>query len=257
MDLISIMGGLGPLFFALACAVTLLAAFVKGATGFAMPMIMVSGLAAFLAPEMALAALILPTVVTNGFQAFRDGIGAALSTIRRYRLYLGVGGVCLVASGQLVRSIDERLLYGMIGFPIVAFGLLQLAGIRPHIPENRRKLAEIGLGTVSGIVGGVSGVWGPPFVLYLTATATPKGDQLRALGVAFGLGAILLVLTHLQTGVLNASTLPFSAAMVLPAMLGMRIGQQVQTRLDQEAFRRATLIVLIVAGLNLVRRAIF
>ena len=257
MDAFSLMGGLPPLLFALACCVALLAAFVKGALGFAMPMIMVSGLAAFLSPEIALAALILPTVITNGFQAFRDGVGAAISTIKRYRWYLGVGGICLVASGQLVRVIDERVLFGMIGFPIVAFGFLQLAGIRPQIPEHRQRAAEIGLGTVSGIVGGVSGVWGPPLVLYLTATGTAKGDQLRALGVAFGLGAVLLLLTHLQTGVLNARTLPFSAALVLPALVGMRLGQRVHDRLDQEAFRRVTLVVLIVAGLNLVRRALF
>ncbi|SDI95471.1 sulfite exporter TauE/SafE family protein [Aliiruegeria lutimaris] len=257
MDLSLFMGGLPPLLFAIACGVALVAAFVKGATGFAMPMIMVSGMAAFLSPEMALAGLILPTVITNGFQAFRDGVGAALSTIKRYRYYLGVGAVFLIASAQLVRSIDERFLFGMIGFPIVAFGLLQLAGIRPRISDESRIPAEIGLGALSGIVGGVSGVWGPPLVLYLTATATPKGDQMRALGVAFGLGAILLFITHLQTGVLNARTLPFSAAMVLPALLGMRFGQKIQDRLDQESFRKVTLLVLIVAGLNLIRRAIF
>ncbi|NDR56826.1 sulfite exporter TauE/SafE family protein [Pseudoruegeria sp. M32A2M] len=251
------MGGLPPQFFVMACGVALVAAFVKGATGFAMPMIMVSGMAAFLSPEMALAGLILPTVITNGFQAFRDGVGAAMSTIKRYRLYLGVGAIFLIGSAQLVRTIDERVLFGMIGFPIIGFGLLQLAGIRPRIPKSRRIPAEIGLGTLSGIIGGVSGVWGPPLVLYLTATSTPKGDQLRTLGVAFGLGAILLFVTHLQTGVLNARTLPFSAAMVLPALLGMRFGQRVQDRLDQEGFRKVTLLVLILAGLNLIRRAVF
>ncbi len=251
------MGGLTPLFFALACGVALVAAFVKGATGFAMPMIMVSGLAAFLSPQMALVALILPTVITNGFQAFRDGPSAVISTIRRYRVYLGIGGLCLIASAQLVRVIDERLLFAMIGVPITGFGLMQLAGLHPHIPDHRRTFAEICLGALSGIVGGVSGVWGPPLVLYLTAIETPKGDQLRVLGVAFGLGAILLLLTHLQTGVLNAQTLPFSAAMVLPALLGMRLGQGIHDRLDQAAFRRLTLLVLIIAGLNLVRRAFF
>ena len=195
------MGGLEPTLFALAVCVALLAGFVKGATGFAMPMIIVSGMAAFLSPEMALAALILPTLISNGFQAFRDGVGAAVSTIRRYRLYLGVAAIFLVGTAQLVRVIDERLFYALIGLPIAGFGLMQLAGYRPNIPPARRRPAELALGTLSGVIGGLSGVWGPPFVLYLTATETPKSDQFRALGVAFGLGAILLTLTHLQTGV--------------------------------------------------------
>lgn len=257
MELSSLIGGLPPSLFALACGVAFFAALVKGATGFAMPMIMISGLAAFLSPQMALAALILPTVITNGFQAFRDGVGVALSTVRQYRTYLGVAGVFLVLAGQFVQVIDDRILYGLIGFPIVFFGAIQLAGMKPKIPERHRRGAEIVLGTLSGIVGGISGVWGPPLVLYLTAAETPKADQYRVLGVAFGMGAILLLLTHLQTGVLNRDTFPFSVAMVLPALLGMRFGLWLHDRLDQQAFRRITLVVLMIAGLNLIRRALF
>ena len=47
---------------ALAAAITLMAGFVKGAVGFAMPMIMISGLGSFMAPELALAGLIVPTL---------------------------------------------------------------------------------------------------------------------------------------------------------------------------------------------------
>ncbi len=53
---------------------------------------------------------------------------------------------------------------------------------------------------------------------------------------------------------LSAATLPFSAALVLPAMLGQWVGYAVQDRLDQAPFRRWTQIMLILTGLNLMRR---
>ena len=56
----------------LAMLVTLVAGFVKGAVGFATPTIMISGLGSFLAPEIALAGLILPTLVNNVMQALRQ-----------------------------------------------------------------------------------------------------------------------------------------------------------------------------------------
>ena len=59
------MAGLEPQAFVAALAIALLAGFVKGVVGFAMPMIMVSGFAMFLPKELALAGLILPTLVTN------------------------------------------------------------------------------------------------------------------------------------------------------------------------------------------------
>ena len=55
---------------------------------------------------------------------------------------------------------------------------------------------------------------------------------------------------------LNAEGLQFSALLILPAMLGMVAGFAVQDRLDQEKFRWAILLVLTVAGLNLIRRGL-
>ena len=44
--------------------------------------------------------------------------------------------------------------------------------------------------------------------------------------------------------------------MLVPALLGNAIGFRLQDRIDQALFRRLTLVVLIVAGLNLVRRGL-
>ena len=48
-------------------------------------------------------------------------------------------------------------------------------------------------------------------------------------------------------------TLPVSAWMVLPTMAAMFVGYRVHDRLDQEVFRQATLAVLVLTGLNLLR----
>ena len=75
---------LGPDLLIAASAVAVVAGFVKGATGFAMPMIMISGLGSFLAPEVALAALAMPTLVSNLWQAVRQGIPAARASARTH-----------------------------------------------------------------------------------------------------------------------------------------------------------------------------
>ncbi|MGR3625337.1 MAG: sulfite exporter TauE/SafE family protein [Limimaricola sp.] len=232
------------------------AGIVKGMVGFAMPMIMISSLSLFLPPELALAALIAPTLVTNGMQALRQGGRAALATVKRFRIYLIVGGLMLVLSAQLVRVLSAETLFLMIGAPVSAFAVLQLSGWKPKIPEKTGGI-EAAIGGLSGFVGGMSGVWGPPTVAYLTAIDTPKSDSIRAQGVIYGLGALALSGAHLQSGVLNGATLPFSLFMILPAIGGMWLGGLAHDRIDQKAFRHVTLIVLLVAGLNLVRRAIF
>ena len=69
------LASLTPVQMAVAFAVTLFAGFVKGAIGFAMPMLMLSAFGSFLPAELALALLILPTLLTNFAQAFRRRSG--------------------------------------------------------------------------------------------------------------------------------------------------------------------------------------
>jgi uncharacterized membrane protein YfcA len=113
------------------------------------------------------------------------------------------------------------------------------------------------IATVAGFIGGLSGVWGPPTVIYLTLLEVPKQDHIRAQGVIYGLGSVALFLAHFQTGVISKETLPLSVFALLPAVAGMWLGFRIQDRLDQKLFRKLTLIVLIVAGLNLIRRGMF
>ncbi|WP_299288567.1 sulfite exporter TauE/SafE family protein [uncultured Tateyamaria sp.] len=239
----------------MAFIIAVLGGFVKGVVGFAMPMVMISGLSTFMEPELALAGLIVPTLITNVAQALRQGIGAALASAKRFWIYLVVGGVMLVASAQLVRVLPISVMVGLIGFPVTGFAVLQLIGLRFRLARQRADV-EAGIGAFAGFLGGISGIWGPPTVLYLTALDTEKSEQMRAQGVIYGLGALALVGAHLGSGVLRAETLPLSLALVLPALAGQWLGGQVLDRVDQALFRKATLVVLLVAGLNLIRRAL-
>nr|WP_235871351.1 sulfite exporter TauE/SafE family protein [Shimia sediminis] len=246
---------MSPAMFAVALCVAVLAGIVKGTVGFGMPMILISGLTAFLSPELALAGLIVPTVVTNGMQALRQGIGAAWGSVKRFRLFLAAGFFTMIASAQLVRVLPPDVFLLVIGVPVAGFALIQLFGVVLHLPKPTPRL-ELGIGAFAGAIGGLSGMWGPPTVLYLTALGTEKTEQMRVQGVIYGLGAVALLGAHVGSGVFNAQTAPFSALLVVPAILGMWIGGRIQDRIDQKTFKRATLIVLSIAALNIVRRGL-
>ncbi|MGC1503267.1 MAG: sulfite exporter TauE/SafE family protein [Sulfitobacter sp.] len=246
---------LSALALLLAFGIAFVAGFVKGVVGFAQPLILISGLTLFLPPELALAGLIIPTLVTNAMQSLRHGPGAAWSSIRAFRVFLIAGGITLVIAAQMVRVVPEAVLLLAIGIPALAYAALQLGGVGFSL-RRQSPLVEAVVGAIAGVFGGLSGVWGPPTVMYLTALGTPKADQLRVQGVIYGAGAVALFGAHLASGVLRAETIPFSILLVLPAVLGMWAGGKVVDRIDQVIFKRATLLVLLLAGANLIRRAV-
>ncbi len=251
MGAIETIFGITPLFFAAAVGVTCMAGFVKGAVGFAMPMIMISALGSFLPPDMALAALIGPTLMANLWQALRQGMAQALQSAMRFRRFLLVGLVFLIGSAQLFRVLPVQVLFLLIGTPVVLFSIAQLLGWRPRFAGG---LAEVALAAVAGFSGGLSGVWGPPTVAYLTAMDTPKAEHVRVQGVIYACGAVALLVAHIQSGVVRGETAPLTLAMLAPAAIGMWIGVRLHDRMDQERFRMVTLAVLVLAGLNLIRR---
>ena len=113
------------------------------------------------------------------------------------------------------------------------------------------------MAAVAGFFGGLSGIWGPPLIMYLLALRLPKTEMVRVQSLSFLLGSLVLFVAHLHSGVLNAVTLPASGWLVLPTMAAMFLGYRVHDRLDQARFLRVTLVVLVLTGLNLLRRALF
>ncbi len=242
--------------WAAALIIAFCAGLVKGIVGFALPMVIVSGLGSFIAPELALAGLILPTVATNIMQAFRSGTGSAIQSVQKFRHFLAVGAVSLILGAQLVPFLPARVYLLIVGVPVVLYVITQLMGCAPK-PMAQSRRTDTTFGALTGLIGGLVGVWGPPTVAYLTALNTPKVLQIQIQGVIFLSGALLLVFAHVTSGVLTWATSAFSAALILPAIVGMYFGTAIQDRIDQKSFRRATLIVLLIGGLNLVRRGVF
>ena len=246
---------LTPLDLLLWIAVTaVIAGMLKGIVGFAMPMIFITGMTIFVGPDLALGLLILPTLVTNAWQAGRQGFSAALKSLYDHRWFLGLGYGVLLASTQLVPLLSQELFFLCLGVLVVGFASLMLSG---WSPQGRSGLGlSCAYAVIGGLSGAISGVWGPPTVMYLSSYNLDKQAQMRAQGVIYGLGAVLLLFGHLGSGIATPQALALGAFAIAPACLGIWIGFQIQDRINQNMFRIATLSVLIVAGLNLIRRGV-
>ena len=235
-------------------ATAVIAGMVKGIVGFAMPMIFITGMTIFVGPDLALGILILPTLVTNGWQAGRQGFSAALRSLYDHRWFLGLGYGVLLATTQLVPLLSQDLFFLCLGILVVGFASLMLSGWKPQGRSGAG--LSFACAVIAGIGGGISGVWGPPTVMYLSTYHLEKQAQMRAQGVIYGLGAVLLLLGHLGSGIATPQALGLGVFAIAPACLGIWTGFQIQDRINQNMFRIATFSVLILAGLNLIRRGV-
>lgn len=230
--------------------------FVKGAVGFALPLVAIAGSASVLPAVDAVAILVLPVLFSNLVQAFRQGTEPLRATARRFWLVNAIVVGMIFVSAQLLPAMDDRAFFLTLGVAVALFTGVQLAGYRPLIPANREKHWGVGVGVLSGFYGGVSGIWGPPFMLYIAALGLSKQEQVRAAGLCFLLGGLALGPAHMLTGVLNERTALLSLMMIPVALLGQQIGQLAQDKISQALFQRLVLIVLMISALNFIRRGV-
>ena len=93
--------------------------------------------------------------------------------------------------------------------------------------------------------------------MYFVMLKLPKDTFVRAVGLVWFCASVPLVVAYTDNGLLNADTAPLSAAASVPGLIGIRIGEVIRARIDQEVFRKTMLVVLVIIGLNLIRRAVF
>ncbi|RMF33733.1 MAG: sulfite exporter TauE/SafE family protein [Alphaproteobacteria bacterium] len=240
---------------AAAFAVMALAGFTKGAVGFALPTVAISGIGSILPAPLAIATLILPALASNLWQALRQGLGEARSSLLRYWRLNAALTITILLAAQLVPILPERVLFLILGVAVSGFSLIQLLGWHPRDPGPDGRV-EAGVGVLSGFFGGLSGSWGAPIILYLLARKVDKRDMVRVQGIAYLAASVMLTLAHLRSGLLGAETIGLSLWMLVPALAGMWLGLRLQDRMAQARFRTATRVVLVLAGLNLLRRGL-
>ena len=241
--------------FALCALVTLFAGFTKGVTGFALPMIMVSGMAMFIDPKLAIATIVVPAMVGNLWQAMQQGWREALTTLKKYKLLIGTTLVMIFVHAQWINYLNFNTLLMLLGFAIAGISLVQILGVNFKIKPENKTIGAFITGQIAGFFGAIAGTWGPPTIIYLLAVDTPKQEQVRVAGIAFGLGAVMFWIAHGKSGLVTGEALGLSIALLVPMAIGLYAGNQAQGKIDQKIFRQITLWVLLIAGLNILRKA--
>ena len=239
---------------ALGGAVFVLAGFVKGVIGMGLPTVAMGLLSVTMAPAQAAALLVLPSLVTNLWQIFGPGWWAL---VRRMATMLA--GVCLgiaAGAGWLTgQGGGSARVTAALGVALVAYALLGLLKVRLHVPTQHERWLSPLVGLATGLVTAASGVFVIPAVPYLNALGLEKEDLVRALGISFLVSTIALAVSLRSGGALEMGNVVGSLLALLPALLGMALGQWVRLRVQPELFKKIFFSGLLALGSYLVLRS--
>ena len=232
----------------------LLAGTVKGVIGLGLPTVSLAILTVLIDIPSAMALLLVPSFVTNFYQALVGGHG--LMILRRLWPFMLMATATVWLGATALTRIDLSLLSTLLGLLITTYGAISLAGMRPAVRSSREVWLGPVAGAVNGILTGMTGSFVVPGVMFLQAIGLARDQLVQAMGILFTLSTLALGVVLEANSLLTLDQGQMSAAALVPALVGMVIGQRIRQLLSEQLFRRVVFTALLFLGLYIIANGI-
>jgi len=225
---------------ALSSAAIFLAAIVRGFSGFGFSLLSITAISLILP-----VAQIVPSIFLLEIAASLNLIpgiwreihwGSLRWLMIGYVIGLPIGGYALIHAPAAPAQI-------VLGIFVIGTAILMLRGF--HLARTPGAAASTATGAASGVLNGAFGIGGPPVVLFYFST--PGAAVIgRASIIFFFLFTDLLGIGYFATqGIVTTRNFIQSASWLPALLVGVWLGAHGFRRMNQDAFRRWVLVILI------------
>ena len=244
LDLIHILVGVALLF----------AAFVKGATGLGFPLIATPMVALLLDIRIAVTILILPNLLMDITQVFRDGFPYAI--LRRFKSMISLTIIGVFIGTTVLVMLPLWALNLCLGIMVLVFVISNLLKLDFTIPPAAEKILSPVVGLLSGFLNGMTNAAGPVLAIYFYSLKLEKRSFVKSVATIFMITKASQLIAVSTWNLFNWTTLTLSLQVVLFTLLGFFAGLKTQDRVNQKTFSRGLMVLLSIIGVVLIARAL-
>jgi uncharacterized membrane protein YfcA len=233
-----------PSQLALAILVAIVAGIVRGFSGFGAGLILVPALSLMVGARAAVPIAVLMDLVA-GIQL----VPAALRKADLHRVaWLGAGAAFTIPLGGVaLATLDAQMLRRAIGLLVLLFVAVLSTGWRYRGTPGKTLTAAVGAS--GGLLTGSAGVGGPPIILFFVARGR-QASEIRGSMICFlAISQSVAFATHAYKGLIDSLVLWGGLLLILPFLVGARVGSRLFGHIDQRWFHRLLWLLLLVLGL--------
>ena len=228
---------------------------VKGVVGMGLPLTAISLMTIVIELELAIPLLVIPIIATNLLQAIQGG--NFLSLIKKFWGMLLAAVIGIFIGAYALYRLDPKYLLIGLGIIVCIYSINNLFTIRLSISEKSIPFVAPFVGLLSGFLAGTTGAVGIPVAIYYQMLKMKKNIFVQAVGIQFLFTGIILTFALFREGGLQEDILIASFLALIPTAIGMWFGWIIRNKVSEDKFRNWLYIILLLIGLNLIRKGIF
>jgi hypothetical protein len=233
-------------------ALFLAAAFAGGLvsdlSGFAMGLVVSGVWLHIISPDQNALLIVLCGLVTQG-----SGIWRVRHSLRWRAVapYIIGGAIGVPAGTALLTTVNPDILRLVIGGLLVMYSLYSL--IRPAFRSVQGNVPkDISVGVLNGLIGGMTGLGGIAVTIWCQLRGGPKDVQRAIFQPVMFATFIMSAISLAVAGSYTVETMKLYALGLPVLIAGIWCGIKLYGKLDDAAFRKALLVLLLAAGMSLV-----
>lgn len=229
--------------------VYVLAGFIKGVIGIGLPTTALALLTFIVTPLQAIAINILPMLVVNLYQFLQaDSYRQLVRDYWRFALFmmLFLGLASVFAAG-----LGNDIIRLLIAISIMIFTLNNLFGVHWRLNPHHDRNWQYAMGTISGILGGLTSLWGVPMTIYLVMKQLSPKQFVDATGFLILIGCFPLAAGYISTNILTSAALWPAGAGIGGAFIGFYFGALARKAVSPALFHKLVLVMFLVMGLKM------
>ncbi len=232
----------------------LLAGTVKGVIGLGLPTVSLAALTVVVELPAAVALMVIPSAMTNIWQALDGGHFAEL--MRRFWLMLLASAVGVWFSYGFLLVANPKAMTALLGVVLCVYAATSLRRPRTTPWPAHERLVSPAVGLATGALAGATGSLVMPMVAYLQGLNLERDTLVQMMGISFAVTTCAIGLAIVEHGSYDGELALLSFAALVPAILGMKLGQHLRRRLSERVFRNVLFIGLFIIGIRLVWKGI-
>ncbi len=232
----------------------LFAGMVKGVIGLGLPAVSLALLTVAFDLPSAMSLLLVPSFVTNLWQALAGRHSRAI--LLRLWPFLVMATATVWIGAQALTRMDLSLLTALLGVLLVTYSMLNLRGIQLTVSARHETWVGLLVGAANGVLTGMTGSSVVPGVMFLQAIGLSRDLFIQAMGMLFAASALALAVALQNANILTVEHGILSFGAVLPALVGMILGQRVRNALPERRFRKVFFVALLVLGAYIIASAL-
>ena len=211
-----------------------------------------------MSPAQAAAILVVPSFITNVWQCAGSQLVPLLRRMWPMLLGIcaGIWGMRAWAGAGLLTASDSVYASIGLGTVLAVYAALGLSKVTFVVPEQLEPWLSPLTGGLTGAVTAVTGVYMIASAPYLQAIGLEKDDLVQSMGLSFTVSTLALAVLLIHDGALPTSVAGASVLALVPALIGMALGQWVRARARPDVFRICFFLATLLLGAHLILRAL-